>query len=471
MFTGESIPVERSIGDHVFGGTLNLSAPLLVQAERVGKETALGRILQAVEQAQRTRPQLERIADRVSRALVPAVVAAALLAFGAWLLFGPEPRLSHALLACVSVLIVACPCALGLATPMTVLVASGHAARIGVLFRSADAFERLAGCNVLVFDKTGTLTEGKPLLRQLASQGISQIEALQWAASLASGSEHPLSRALVARAKTSQLELKNPSNVKSYPGQGVVGLVGHQVVALGNETLFASKKLQIPEELSSSAAVWRQHGNTVLFLAVGSKVVAAAGFEDPLRPEAHAVVAALKKLGLQLELLSGDSPVVVQRIAAELGVPRANGGVLPEAKAARIAALQRSGARVAMAGDGTNDAPALAQADCGIALGTGTDVALGVAHVALMTAQLKGFVRALELSRAAVRNMKQNLAWAFGYNLLAVPVAAGVLYPWTGWMLSPMLAAVLMTLSDISVVGNALRLERVGRESKAFDKL
>ncbi len=463
MLTGESIPVDRGVGDRVIGGTVNLSGALLVEAERVGKETALARIIQAVQEAQRTRPQLERLADRVSRHLVPAVVTAALLTLGVWLLFGPEPRLSYALLACVSVLIVACPCALGLATPMTVLVASGRAARFGVLFRSADAFERLATSNVLVFDKTGTLTQGKPQLRQFSSRGISETEALCWAASLASSSEHPLSRALVARAQESHLELQAQSNVKSQPGQGVVGLVGRRVVALGNEALFASKRIQVPEEFSALAAAWRRQGSTVLFLALDGRVVAAAGFEDSLRPEAPSAVMALKSLGLELELLSGDSPVVVSQIASELGIARANGGILPQEKAARIASLQHSGARVAMAGDGTNDAPALAQSDCGIALGSGTDVALGVAHLALLTPNLTALVRALELSRAAVRNMKQNLAWAFGYNLLAVPLAAGALYPWTGWLLSPMLAAVLMTLSDLSVVGNALRLERVGK--------
>lgn len=464
MLTGESIPVERGPGELVVAGTMNLSAPLLARAEKVGQETVLARIVEAVRNAQKTRPQLERVADRVSRALVPAVIGAAAVAFLAWILFGPEPRWARAVLSAVSVLIVACPCALGLATPMTVLVASGRAARLGVLFRSADAFERLAGVTVLVFDKTGTLTEGRPRFRalELESEVNPLEEVLRLAAALASGSEHPLSRALLAEAERRGLELETPSSVKSWPGRGVVGLVGRRVVALGNEALLESKRIALPETLAAVARQQRLEGRSVLYVALDARVAGAISFEDPLRPEAAVALERLRQMGLELELLSGDSSIVVDGIARKLGLETARGGVLPEEKAARVAELQRAGKRVAMAGDGTNDAPALAQADCGIALGSGTDVALGTAHVALLSSHLTSLVRALELSRAAVRNMKQNLAWAFGYNLLAVPIAAGVLYPWTGWLLSPMLAAVLMTLSDLSVVGNALRLERVG---------
>jgi P-type Cu+ transporter len=460
MLTGESMPVGKGPGDAVIGATLNGTGSLVIEARKVGQDTMLAQIVQLVAQAQRSRAPLQRLADRVSGWFVLAVLGAATLTFLGWGLFGPTQGWTFALLNALAVLIIACPCALGLATPMSIMVATGRAAQVGVLFRDAEAIERLHTVDTLVFDKTGTLTAGRPALREcVAAPGRAEAEVLRLAASLDLGSEHPLAAAIVAEARSRGLALENAEGFEAVPGGGVRGRVAGQTLVLGNRALVnaAGADLTTFDEadarLSGAAA-------TVLYLAIDGVGAGLFALADPVKPSTPAALAELRGAGLRLIMATGDGRSTAMAIAAQLGLDEVYAEVKPADKAALIARLKTEGARVAMAGDGINDAPALAAADVGLAMGTGTDVALSSAAVTLVKGDLRAIARAREISRATVRNMRQNLVFAFAYNALGVPVAAGLLYPFFGLLLSPMLAAVAMSLSSVSVVGNALRLNR-----------
>ncbi|MDH3519342.1 MAG: heavy metal translocating P-type ATPase [Myxococcales bacterium] len=461
MITGEAIPVEKQPGDRVVGATINQSGSLVMRAERVGSETLLARIVQMVTDAQRSRAPIQRLADVVAGWFVPAVVATALLSFAGWALLGPEPRLAHALLNAVAVLIVACPCALGLATPMSIMVASGAGARVGVLFKNAEAIERLRDVDTLVIDKTGTLTQGRPrLVRVAPAAGVGEAELLQLAASLERGSEHPLAEAIVSGAAERGVTLVGASDFEAQPGRGVTGSVGGRRVALGNARLLEALEVA-PGALAAQAESFRRAGETVMFVAVEGSLAGLLGVADPIKSTTAEAIRALRAQALRIVMLSGDSETTAQAVARQLGIDEVVAQVLPAEKASHVRMLQEQGRVVAMAGDGVNDAPALAQADVGIAMGTGTDVAMESADVTLVKGDLRGIARARRLSRATLRNIRQNLFFAFAYNALGVPVAAGLLYPLFGWLLSPMLAAAAMSLSSVSVIANALRLRSV----------
>jgi len=458
LITGEPIPVEKTPGGALVAGTLNQRGSVLMRAERVGSETLLAGIVRLVGEAQRSRAPVQQLADRVSAVFVPAVVVIALLTAIAWALLGPEPRLAYALVNAVAVLIIACPCALGLATPMAVMVGTGRGAQAGVLFRNAAALERLDEADTLVVDKTGTLTEGRPALAEVhALHGSSAEEVLALAASLEAGSEHPLAGAIVSGARSRGLAPAPVTEFSAEPGKGVLGRVGGHAVAVGRELRVEERSA----ELAEVARSWRERGRTVAFVEIDGRAVAALAIEDPIKESARTAVAALAREGLRVVIATGDHAATAQSVARTLGVSEVHAGLLPEEKEALVVRLQKTGRVVAMAGDGVNDAPALARADVGIAMGTGTDVAMQSAGVTLVSGDLRGVVRARRLSRATVRNIRQNLAFAFGYNLLGVPIAAGVLYPFLGWLLSPMLASAAMSLSSVSVIANALRLRHV----------
>lgn len=464
MLTGEPIPVSKQQGDRVIGATLNGSGSLVVRAEALGQDSVLGQIVSRVAEAQRSRAPMQRLADRVSYWFVLGVFASALLTFLVWGWFGPEPAWTFALVNAVSVLIIACPCALGLATPMSVMVASGRAAQVGVLFRDAEAIERLAEIDTVVVDKTGTLTEGKPRLQAvLAAAGSVEAEILQLAASLEAGSEHPLAQAIRNAARERGLRLLPVQRFEAEAGRGVVGDVDGRAVILGNEAAMQAHSVRL-DGVPASLAEWRDRGASLVYVAVGQNCVGVLAIADTIKANAAAVIARLQSMGLSLVLASGDHPRAAAAVAGILGITQVHGDLRPGDKADLIAALQAQGRRVAMAGDGINDAPALAAADLGIAMGTGTDVAISSAQITLMRGELQGIVRARRLSVAAVANMRQNLVFAFVYNLLGVPLAAGVLYPLLGMLLSPMLAALAMSLSSVSVIANALRLRRVRLE-------
>ena len=458
MVSGEPIPVAKSAGDPLIGGTLNGRGTLLLRAERVGSETLLAQIVQLVAQAQRSRAPIQRVADRVAAFFVPAVVGISVLAFGVWLLLGPEPRLAHALVALVSVLIIACPCALGLATPMSIMVAAGRGAASGVLFRDAEALEQLRHVDTLVIDKTGTLTEGRPRVTDVVALGeLSEEQALATAAALERGSEHPLAASILEAADERQLETPAASHFEAHVGRGVSGLVEGRSVALGNRSLLEELSIAAPAAEARADAL-QEEGKTVVFLAVDGAPAALLAVADPLKPTTSAALESLREGGLRIVMLTGDTARTAEAVARSLGLGEVVAGVLPDQKAATVQRLQAEGAVVAMAGDGVNDAPALAQADVGIAMGTGTDVAMETAGVTLVKGDLRGIERALRLSAATLRNIQQNLFFALGYNSLGVPVAAGILYPVFGLLLSPMVAAAAMSLSSVSVIGNALRL-------------
>ncbi|MCC6670375.1 MAG: heavy metal translocating P-type ATPase [Planctomycetes bacterium] len=462
MLTGEPMPVARRPGDPVRSGTLNGAGALLVGAERVGQETLLAQIVRMVAQAQRSRAPVQELADRVAAWFVPAVVCAAVLTFAAWAWLGPEPRLAHGLLAAVSVLIIACPCALGLATPMAVMVGLGRGARAGVLVRDAAALQALHGVDTLVFDKTGTLTEGRPAVRRVEpSPAWQEADLLRLAAAVEERSEHPLARAVVAAARARGLRTPPVRDFQSHTGKGVRGAVGPFAVLVGSAAFLAEAGVDAAA-LADRAEALRGQGASVLFVAVGGEAAGLLAVADPVREDAPALLAALRAAGLRLLLASGDAAATVAAVARDLGVADARSGLSPAAKAALVRELRAAGGRVAMAGDGINDAPALAAADVGIAMGTGTDVAMQSAGIVLVHGDLGALLRARRLSGAVLRNVRQNLVLAFGYNLLAVPVAAGALYPLLGVLLSPMLASAAMTLSSLSVIGNALRLRAVG---------
>jgi Cu+-exporting ATPase len=461
MLTGESMPVEKTPGSRVIGATLNGTGMLIVGAERVGSDTMLARIVSLVAQAQRSRAPIQKLADRVSAWFVPAVILVALLTFVAWYWIGPEPRLAHAVINAVAVLIIACPCALGLATPMSIMVAVGRGAQLGVLFRDAEAIERLRDVDTLVVDKTGTLTVGKPVLQQVIVAGAQrEDEILKISASLEQASEHPLAAAIVAGAQARGIRPQPVEGFESVTGQGVRGTVDGKAVALGNRTLMLATQVDV-SSLQAHADDLRADGQTVMYVAVDGRSAGVLSVADAIKDSTPEAIRALHGEGVRIVMVTGDNRRTAEAVARRLGIDAVQADVLPEEKSAAVGHLQAEGRRVAMAGDGVNDAPALAAADVGIAMGTGTDVAIESAGVTLVKGDLIGIVRARQLSRATVRNIHQNLFAAFIYNALGVPVAAGVLYPFTGLLMSPILAAAAMSLSSVSVIANALRLRRV----------
>jgi P-type Cu+ transporter len=447
MLTGESMPVEKSSGSRVTGGTVNETGAFVMRAERVGADTLLAHIVQMVNDAQRSRAPIQRLADAVAAWFVPAVMAAAVLTFAAWSIWGPEPRLAYALVNAIAVLIIACPCALGLATPMSVMVSTGRGAGVGVLIRNAEALEKLAQVDTLVIDKTGTLTEGRP---QLIS--FDDPEALRLAASVEKLSEHPLAAAIVAGAAERGLALGDAREFQSITGRGVTAMVDGHRVTVSN---------QAPPEWMDRARPFLQDGQTVVYVSVDGAAAGLLGLADPIKATAREAIERLHRDGLRIVMLTGDNPITAEIVARKLGIDEVRAGVLPDAKANEVARLQAEGRTVAMAGDGINDAPALARAQVGIAMGTGTDIAIESASITLVKGDLRGIVRARELSRATLRNIRQNLFFAFVYNVVGVPVAAGVLYPFFGILLSPMIASAAMTFSSVSVIANALRLRRL----------
>ncbi len=456
LLTGESMPVDKAPGANVTGGTVNGAGTFLMRAERVGAETTLEQIVRLVSDAQRTRAPIQRVADRVAGFFVPAVVAVSLLTFAAWALWGPEPRLVYALVNAVAVLIIACPCALGLATPMSILVGVGRGAREGVLIRNAEALETLASVDTVVFDKTGTLTEGKP--RVVGVEGGDEV--LRLAASVERGSEHPLGAAILEAAWSRGLNVAAPENFAYHPGRGVTGMVERRAVALGNARLL--EELRIPAgPWAAEAETMRHAGQTSVFVAVEGKLAGVLGIADPVKATSAEALEILRAEGIQTIMLTGDHRETADAVARQLRISEVRAEVLPHQKAQVIEALEDNGRRVAMTGDGVNDAPALARARVGIAMGTGADVAIESAGITLVRGDLRGVAKAVKLSRAALLNIKQNLFFAFVYNLLGVPIAAGVLYPVFGVVLSPMLAALAMTFSSVSVIANALRLRSV----------
>lgn len=461
MLTGEPMPVERVPGDRVIGATLNGAGSLVIRAEKVGSDSVLAQIVQLVAQAQRTRAPMQRLADRVSFWFVLAVLAAALATLMGWGLFGPDPSWTYGVLNAVSVLIIACPCALGLATPMSVMVASGRAAQAGVLFRDAEAIETLRKVDTLIVDKTGTLTEGRPAFQAVhALAPFDENAALRLAASLDAGSEHPLAQAVVQEARQRGLALASAQDFESSSGIGVRGMVDGHRVAFGNAVLMQEEGVSL-DALREHADRLREEGGSVMFLAVDGAPAGSIAVADPIKASTPDALRALRDGGLRIVMATGDGERTARAVAARLGIDEVHGDVRPADKAALVARLKQEGRHVAMAGDGVNDAPALAAADVGIAMGTGTDVAMSSAQVTLVKGDLRGIARAKALSEATVRNMRQNLAFAFAYNALGVPVAAGLLGLFGGPLLSPMLAALAMSLSSASVVGNALRLRRV----------
>ena len=461
MLTGEAIPVEKGPGERVTGGTVNGSGTFVMRAERVGSATLLAQIVRMVGEAQRSRAPIQQLADVVSAYFVPAVVVVAIVTFAAWATFGPEPRLAHALLSAVAVLIIACPCALGLATPMSVMVAVGRGATAGVLVKNAEALEILEKVDTLLVDKTGTLTEGKPVLRTVvAAPGIGEAELLRLTAALERGSEHPLAGAIVSGARERGVLPPTADAFRAFPGKGITGKVEGRAVALGSRALLDDLGMT-PGELATRAEALRRDGQTAMFVAVDGRVAGLLAVADPIKPSAPEAIRALHADGIRIVMVSGDSRVTAEAVARRLGIDEVRAEVLPAEKEQVVARLQAEGRTVAMAGDGINDAPALARAHVGIAMGTGADVALESAGVALVRGDLRGIVRARRLSRATMRNIRQNLFFAFLYNALGIPVAAGALYPFLDLLLSPMIASAAMSLSSVSVIGNALRLRRV----------
>jgi Cu+-exporting ATPase len=461
MVTGESMPVTKERGDKAIGGTLNATGSFVMRAEKVGRDTMLARIVQMVAEAQRSRAPIQRLADQVAGYFVPAVIAVAIAAFAAWAAFGPEPRLAFGLVAAVTVLIIACPCALGLATPMSIMVGVGRGAQAGVLIKNAEALERMERVDTLVVDKTGTLTEGKPkVVAIVAAPGFDETEMLRLAASAETASEHPLAMAIVAAAAERKLPLSTVSDFDSPTGKGVLGTVDGRKLALGN-TRFLREVGVDTASLDSEADRLRAEGATAIFLGLDGKVAAAFAIADPVKQSTPEALRALARDKVRVVMLTGDNRTTAQAVARRLGITDVEAEVLPEQKSAVVDKLRREGRVVAMAGDGVNDAPALAAADVGIAMGTGTDVAIESAGITLLKGDLTGIVRARRLSEATMRNIRQNLFFAFCYNAAGVPIAAGVLYPFFGILLSPVIAAAAMALSSVSVVANSLRLRRL----------
>jgi Cu+-exporting ATPase len=462
MLTGEPMPVTRTIGDRVAAGTINQTGGLVMRAERVGRDTVLAQIVRMVGEAQRSRAPIQRLADRAAAYFVPAVVLVAVGAFVAWTAWGPPPRLALALVSAVSVLIIACPCALGLATPMAIMVGTGRGAQSGVLVRNAEALERLETVDTLLVDKTGTLTEGAPALTSIVTlDGRLEDEALRVAAALEQSSEHPLARAVVAAARARNLALPRTDAFRALPGRGVEAVLNGHRVHIGNAQLLADAGVATEREAIAKADALRANAQTVMFLAIDGRLSALLAVADPIKASARDAIRELHAEGLRVVMVTGDNQSTADAVAHAVGVDEVFAGVLPADKRNIVQQLQASGRRVAMAGDGINDAPALAEAAVGIAMGTGTDVAIESAGMTLLKGDLRGLVRARRLSRATMRNIRQNLFLAFVYNAVGVPVAAGVLYPFTGRLVSPIWASAAMTLSSVSVIGNALRLRRI----------
>ena len=461
MISGEAIPVEKSVGEKVIGGTLNTTGSFVMRAERVGAKTMLAQIVQMVADAQRSRAPIQRVADVVAGYFVPIVIAVALISFVVWAGYGPPPALAFALIAAVSVLIIACPCALGLATPMSIMVGTGRGAHAGVLIKNAEALERLEKVDTLVVDKTGTLTEGKPAMTAVISAGsISESDLLRVAASLERGSEHPLAEAIIGAAEAQGLQFAETTGFRAETGKGVHGIVDGRAVALGNAALIGDMGLAWAH-LSDAAEELRRDGATAMFVVVDKEVAGLIAVTDPIKASTPDALRALKRDGVRIVMLTGDNRTTAQAVARRLGIDEIEAEVLPQDKGRLVKRMRDEGRIVAMAGDGVNDAPALAEADVGIAMGTGTDVAMESAGVTLVKGDLRGIVRARRLSRATMRNIRQNLFFAFVYNAVGVPIAAGILYPFVGLLLSPMIAAAAMSLSSVSVIGNALRLRLV----------
>ncbi len=461
MISGEPLPVEKVAGDTVIGATINGTGTLVMEAKRVGAETMLSQIVEMVAKAQRSRAPIQKLADAVAGKFVPAVVAVAVVAFLAWSIWGPPPALAYALVAAVAVLIIACPCALGLATPISIMTATGRGAQAGVLIRDAEALERFARVDTLIVDKTGTLTVGKPkLLAVLPEPGHDETEVLRLAASLERGSEHPLAEAIVAGAEERGVKLAKSEDFEALTGRGVKGIVDGEVVALGNARLMADMGLD-GEALARTADARRDQGETVMFVSLSGKIAGLVSVADPIKETTPAALKALHKLGFRVIMATGDNARTARAVAGRLGIDDIRAEVLPEDKAHIIKELQAEGRRVAMAGDGVNDAPALAQADVGIAMGTGADVAIESAGLTLVKGNLDGIVRARRLAKATMRNIRQNLFFAMVYNAAGVPVAAGILYPFIGLLISPIFAAAAMSFSSVSVIVNALRLRHV----------
>jgi Cu+-exporting ATPase len=464
MVTGEPMPVEKAPGDNVIGGTLNASGSFVMEAQRVGSETLLAQIVRLVSEAQRSRAPMQRLADRVSAYFVPSVIAVAVLTFAGWALFGPEPRLAHALVSAVAVLIIACPCALGLATPMSIMVAVGRGAHAGVLVRNAEALETLAKVDTLVVDKTGTLTEGKPRVASVQvfeGAALSKDALLSLTASVEKLSEHPLARAIVREAEEKKLPLAPATDFRAISGAGVEGQVLGKNVLAGTEAFLRARQIHLPNLQELAAVTTNSTAATAVFVAVDGRVAGLFLLSDSIKASTPEAIRALRADGMRIVMLTGDRRASAMKVADELGISEVEAEVLPQQKGEIIGRLRGQGRIVAMAGDGINDAPALATADVGIAMGTGTDVAIENAGITLVKGDLRGIVRARMLSRATIYNIKQNLAFAFLYNALGIPIAAGVFYPVFGWLLSPMLASAAMSFSSVSVIANALRLRNV----------
>ena len=459
MVTGESMPVKKEPGGKVIGGTMNQTGSFVMKAERVGKDTMLSQIVHMVAEAQRSRAPIQRLADIVSSWFVPAVILCAVIAFTVWMIYGPSPAFSYGLIAAVSVLIIACPCALGLATPMSIMVGVGKGAQAGVLIKNAEALERMEKVDTLVIDKTGTLTEGKPTVTKIVSaEGFGDDELLAFAASLEQGSEHPLAHAIVVAVKDKGLDLSQAQDFDSPTGKGVIGKIKGRDVALGNVMLMEERSVDV-SSLSAQADELRSEGATVIFIAVDGKVAGLLAIADPIKETTPAAIKALHSQGIRIVMLTGDNRRTAEAVAKTLNIEEVEAEILPENKGRIVKKLRDEGKVVAMAGDGTNDAPALAAADVGIAMGTGTDVAMESAGVTLLKGDLTGIVRARKLSVATMNNIRQNLFFAFVYNTAGVPIAAGVLYPFFGILLSPIIAAAAMSLSSVSVIANSLRLK------------
>jgi len=461
MVTGEPIPSEKEPGTGVTGGTINGTGSIVMRAERVGQDTLLAQIVRMVSDAQRSRAPIQRLADVIAGYFVPAVVIVAVISAIAWGIWGPEPKFSHALLSAVAVLIIACPCALGLATPMAIMVGTGRGAGAGVLIKNAEALERLEGIDTVVVDKTGTLTEGKPRLAGvLPSPPFSENDVLRLSAGLEQGSEHPLAGAIVTGAKQRGIAIPSATGFESLTGRGVSGQVEGRHVLLGNATLFRERGIDLGP-LPNHADVWRRKGQTSMFVAIDNRAAGIIGVEDPIKASTREALDALHRDGIRIVMVTGDNAITASAVAAALGIDEVIADVLPDQKRAVVQRLRNQGRRVAMAGDGINDAPALAEAEVGIAMATGTDVAIESAGITLVKGDLRGIVRARRLSTATMRNIRQNLLLAFVYNAAGVPVAAGILYPFLGVLISPIWASAAMTFSSVSVIGNALRLRRV----------
>ena len=459
MISGEPVPVEKTVGDAVTGATINGTGSLVIEARRVGADTMLAQIVEMVAAAQRSRAPIQKYADKVAGLFVPVVIAIAILAFIAWAAWGPAPALAYALVASVAVLIIACPCALGLATPMSIMTATGRGAQVGVLIKNAEALERFETIDTLIVDKTGTLTEGKPrLVGVLPQAGFTENEVLALAASLERGSEHPLAEAIVRGAEERDIATETAGDFEAVTGKGVRGTVGGRAVALGNAAMLDLIGVERDDGAQKKAGMRRDDGETVMFVSIDGTLAGLVAVADPVKQTTPAALKDLHALGLRIIMATGDNERTANAVAARLGIDEVRADVLPEDKARIIRELQQAGAKVAMAGDGVNDAPALAQADVGIAMGTGADVAIESAGITLVKGNLDGIVRARRLARATMRNIRQNLFFALIYNAAGVPVAAGVLYPFFGILISPMFAAFAMSASSISVVLNSLRL-------------